>query len=312
MTAPLLPPVADAPAWDALRVPDAVYAAAVAAVGARHGFDVSHSARSPRGTSPVFLTDDRAVKLIPPPWAHELAREVAALERVHNRLPARTPAVLATGALDDWRYLVTERLPGVSLREVAQTLSPAARVAVAAQTGEVLAALHAVPCDGLAALTPDWNSFADERAAACVAFQRQYRLAEAAVAEIPAMLARAAPWVPDDRRALLHADLHHEHVLLTPRGDTWNVTGVIDFGDVVVGHPEYDLVTPVFFVARDDRDALRALFAGAGFRCDEAASRRMMAWSTMHRYNALARFLPADHGADALEALRARYWPVTA
>ena len=40
MTAPLLPPVADAPAWDALRVPDAVYAAAVAAVGARHGFDV--------------------------------------------------------------------------------------------------------------------------------------------------------------------------------------------------------------------------------------------------------------------------------
>jgi hypothetical protein len=49
-----------------------------------------------------------------------------------------------------------------------------------------------------------------------------------------------------------------------------------------------------------------------GFRCDERASRRLMAWSVMHRFNALSRYLPAPYGADALEHLRARYWPVFA
>lgn len=32
----------------------------------------------------------------------------------------------------------------------------------------------------------------------------------------------------------------------------------------------------------------------------------------MHRFNALSRYLPAPRGADALETLRARYWPTEA
>ena len=41
-------------------------------------------------------------------------------------------------------------------------------------------------------------------------------------------------------------------------------------------------------------------------------SRVVMAWSVMHRFNALSRYLPAPRGADALERIRARYWPVLA
>lgn len=307
---PLLPAVDSIAAWSALEVPERVYAAALAEVAARHGFDVAGAARSPRGTSAVFLTSTHAVKLVPPPWLAELPRETLALERVHGRLPVRTPAVHASGTLDGWGYLVTERLPGVALRELLAVLDDDARVAVAQQVGEALAALHEVPCADLPLLTPDWSAFAEERAEACGPFQRGRRLAPAAADALPDLLARGRPWVPDGRRALLHADLHHEHVLLEERGGAWRVTGLIDFGDVVVGHPEYDLITPAFFVAGANPQRLRALFAGAGFVCDLAASRRLMAWSAMHRFNALARFLPDDHGADAFETLRRAYWPV--
>jgi hygromycin-B 7''-O-kinase len=183
-------------------------------------------------------------------------------------------------------------------------------VSIARQTGELLAALHTVPCHDLPLLALDWPTFALERASACVSFQRERHLAAAAVEKLPSLLDDGAPLVPDARRALLHADLHHEHVLLEAHGNDWRITGMIDFGDAVVGHPEYDLIAPVFFVAGDDHARLHALFEGAGFRCNEAASRRMMAWSAMHRFNALARFLPPEHGAEAIESLRARYWPV--
>ena len=88
---------------------------------------------------------------------------------------------------------------------------------------------------------------------------------------------------------------------------------ILDFGDAVIGHPEYDLITPAFFVAGPNKTALRAMFAGAGFHCDEQASRRLAAWSALHRYNRykpLARFFAADHGAHALEHMLQPYWPI--
>lgn len=312
MTSRTLPAVETPDVWDALITRTELFTPALAVIAARHAIDLSDALRSPRGTSPVFLARLHAVKLIPPPWVAELASEVAALERVHGRLPVRTPGVIATGALDDWRYLVTERLPGVSLREALADVSPRALVSIARSAGETLAALHRVSCEGLDAMTPDWDAFARERAEVCVAFQRKYKLGEDALAAIPGVLERAAPLVPDGRRALLHADLHNEHVLLEARGGAWELTGMLDFGDTVVGHPEYDLITPAFFVARGQPEAQRALFEAAGFRCDETASRRLMAWSVMHRYNALARFLDGPHDAASLESLRQRYWPVCA
>lgn len=305
-----LPHVADPDAPGALKLADAAFAPALAELARRHGLDLAGAARSPTGSSPVFLTASLAVKLVPPKWAPELAREVVATARVHGRLPVRTPAVVADGALEGWRYLVTERLPGTSARDLLPTLTDRERVDLGRAVGETIAALHRVFCDDLPELAADWDAFARERAAACGAFQRRHGFEDEALAALPALLEDGAPLVPDGRRALLHADLHHEHVLLERRAGAWALSGVIDFGDAVVGHPEYELVTPVFLVVGPHPEALGALFDAAGFACDERASRRLMAWSAMHRFNALSRYLPAPRGPDALETLRRRYWPV--
>lgn len=310
MPSPVLPCVADANAPGAMRLADALFAPALTVLSQRHAVSLAHATRAATGSSPVFLTDTLAVKLVPPQWCAELEREVLAMARVSGRLPVRTPDVVATGELDGWRYLVSERLPGVSAREVHTTLNDRERVALGRAVGEVLAALHRVPCDDLPALAVDWNAFAQERAGACVDLQLRHGFEAHALASWPMLLAEAAPLVPDARRALLHADLHYEHVLLEQRGGAWTLTGVLDFGDAVRGHPEYDLITPVFLVVGAHREALRALFEAAGFRCDERTSRRMMAWSVMHRFNALTRYLPTPRSPDALTILRERYWPV--
>ncbi len=312
MTARLLPHIPDVDAPGALRLDDAVFAPALGVIAARHALDLDGVARSARGSSPVFLTSRHAVKLVPPQWREELVRERDATTALDGRLPVRTPAVVATGTLDDWSYLVTTRLPGVALRELGDALSLREQVALAEAVGATLAALHATPFDLAPSLAAPWEPFVDARIEACAGFQRRHGLDAAAVEAVPAVVAAGAPLDVDGRRALLHADLHHEHVLLERRDGAWTLTGVLDLGDAVVGHPEYDLVTPAFFVVGPAREARAAFFDAAGLRCDERASRRMMAWSVLHRFNALARFVHAPHGAGVFEALRARYWPVTA
>lgn len=305
----LLPAVPDAEAWDRTIVEQQAYEHALQIVAARHRLATTTVTRSPRGTSAIFLSESYAVKFIPPPWKHEHAIEQAALQRVDRKLPVRTPALLGAGAIDDWTYLVTERIEGESLRDLLPILTPDDRVAIAAQAGEALSALHEVSIEDMPLLTVDWSSFARERVAACENFQRRHHLAEPAVAQLAGLIEAGSPLIPDSRRALLHADLHHEHLYLKQCNGRWTLVGILDFGDAVIGHPEYDLITPAFFVAGPNKTALRAMFAGAGFHCDEQASRRLAAWSALHRYNALARFFAADHGAQALEYMRETYWP---
>ena len=150
MTARVLPHIPDPDAPGAMRLDDDVLAAALKVVAARHGLDLAGAARMPYGSSPVLATDVLAVKIVPPKWVPELERETVALERVHGRLPVRTPEVIATGALDDWRYLVSDRLHGTPARDLLPTLTDRERVVLAEALGEALTALHRVPCEALA------------------------------------------------------------------------------------------------------------------------------------------------------------------
>ena len=296
--------------WETLPIDETILHEALKIVGARHNLAMDRAVRNIQGFAPVLMTDAYAVKFLPPEWRDEAANEVAALERVHGRLPARTPVVVAVGEIEGWTYLVTERLSGVIYFALGPTLNLDERVFVSRQTGEALAALHQVPCEGLAVRQPDWDEFSAECVTTCVEHQRRKGLCEATLSQLPSLIKQGQPLIPDERRVLLHADLHSAHVLFEQQNGRWKLTGILDFGDAIVGHPEYDIVTPAFYIAGPNTVALQALFEPLGFRCDEESSQRLMAWSALHPYNDLARHLPPEQGADELGWLRKRYWPV--
>ncbi len=284
---------------------------ALGVIADRHALSLDNATPASTGSAPVFLTERWAIKLVPPQWQRELEAELIATERVHGKLTARTASVRARGAIDAWSYAVFERLDGTSLRDARDALSDSDRQSIAAQLGEALRSLHAVSTDGLDLLHVDWDAFAIERVRLAPTFQAKHGLSRPALDSLAPLFERARPLVVDDRRALLHADLHHEHILLAQQNGRWKLHALLDFGDAVVGHPEYELVTPVFLAVGPHRDALLALFSAMGFRCDERSAARLTAWSAMHKFNALSRFLPRDHGADALSILRETYWPRT-
>src|SRR5262249_39703883 len=150
------------------------------------------------------------------------------------------------------------------------------RVRLAGDVGRLVASFARVPTSGLDSIAVDAEAFAKDRAPACIEFQRRCGVSNEVLADIASCLDAAAPLVPDARRPPAHATIPADQLLVERRLGRYHLSGLIDFGDAMVMHPLYEIVTPVFLVVGPDRPALEGFFEAAGERLDEAASRRLV------------------------------------
>ncbi|MCB9564250.1 MAG: phosphotransferase [Kofleriaceae bacterium] len=305
----LLPELLDADGFRraliAGRAPGAtVWTAAAAAIAARHqlaaaGSPAASFTPAASGSSVVLLSPRHCVKLHAPDdtMRAACATEVAALRRVEGALPVATPAVIAAGELDGWPYFVATRVGGVAIDEVWPALDPRARRRLAHAVGVAVAALHAVRVDDLA-IGPAWAELAAAQRRGCVARERAGGLDDARVAELEALLVEGdrAP-ARRFRPALLHTELGPGHVLVEPGADgaIAGPSGLIDFGEAMIGDPEYDLAAVGLFVTRGDRAAFRAFGEGYGASAaeldDPARPLRLLRHALLHRYGTLTWYL---------------------
>lgn len=173
-----------------------------------------------------------------------LRREACLLPKLAGRLPLAIPRPEVVQVDDDPPFAAHRLVPGIELtRDRYLALPPDGRDRCAAQLAAFVDALHATDL-----------AVADH----CGIEVRDHRAHYAAVLRD----ARAQLWPrldPSDRAfveaqieeyvsssavgeepVLLHGDLSPEHVLYDP--DTRTVSGIIDFGDVFVGDPAWDLL----------------------------------------------------------------------
>jgi hygromycin-B 7''-O-kinase len=114
-------------------------------------------------------------------------------------------------------------------------------------------------------------------------------------------------------RALLHTELMREHLLASPDGSGWRLSGLFDFEPAMLGAPEYDFASFGLFVSCGDGNFLRRALLAYGHAehaLDGALQCRLMAYALLHRYSNLRWYLerlPAA-GATTLEQLAARWW----
>jgi hygromycin-B 7''-O-kinase len=309
-SARVLPPVSDVETYRALHKRNDRWGEALRAIADRHRLDISACERTASGGNIAFFAGPHVIKLFAPIWLDEQRREQEALAIAGGRLSVAVPSLVADGEIDDWAYLVVERLPGREIGHAWPLLEPRDKLHLAEALGALLAELHALPPPAGGALAIDWPAFVEERIAGAVAFQRRCGVSEALLERVPQWLADAAPLVPDARRSLLHGDVNHQQVLIAERRGRLELSGLFDFGDSIVGHPDYELISPIFLITKGEPGLSTALLHGYGIALDEHRSRRLMAWSVLHQFNDLTRYIPGPGDAGSLELLRQRYWPV--
>lgn len=280
---------------------------------ARHHLPASELTPAASGTNVVFTTADHVLKLYPPMWNDAAVGELTIVGHLAGQLPLETPALVAAGSFDAWRYLVVTRLAGTSLSEIWDTLEGSARCALAAQLGETMRELHALPIGTLGdvpVLRDRWPRVTQRPVAETLAHHRRQGVAEAWLSQLAEFLARRPPlWPESFSPVLVHSDIHPWHLLAERDGESWHLTGLIDFDDSVLGWKEYEFASPGVLMFAGDAGALAACLRAYGFEprdLNAGLRRRLMVYALLNRYwglDAMLEYGDPAHRCATLEEL---------
>ena len=283
-----LPPIADYDTYRAWRSDASRFLPVVRDIADAHALPCAAPHVFSTGTNLVVgLDGDLILKIFPPFLRPQFISEHAALRQLHGQLGIPIPDLIAVGERDGWPYLVITRLAGVVGSEVWPSLPEADKERVLFEIGAVIAEVQRVPPGALLAIEPRWDVFMQGQMAQCRARHQRLGLPQKFLAGLDDLLRDAAELIPmQPAPVILTGEYIPENFLLARRGDGWHVAGLFDFGDLLTGWGEYDLLGPSAFMAAGHPRRVCSLFDGFGIAHTEvtfALKRRLTALMLLHR-----------------------------
>ena len=269
------------------------------------------------GTNLVVDLDGRLVlKLFPPLYRAQFVSERASLRVLDGRLSLPIPRIVAENERDGWSYLILTRQNGVLASDVWSALDETEKKRVLAGVGRAIAEVQSVSPGELLAIEPGWSDFLDKQAARCIERHRRQGLSQRFLDGIAELLPDIPSIVPRDAPpVILTGEWIPENLLLTKESGEWKLSALIDFGDVMTGWREYDLLGPSTFMCAGSAARVASLMEGYGLQMnavDAAMRRRLLALLILHRASDF-RNIDIEHWgrrADQLIDLEAIIWPM--
>jgi hygromycin-B 7''-O-kinase len=300
------------------RLDAPVWRSAIAELCAQHGLAADQISAFTDGSNLVAAVNERfVVKIFPPFHRHQWESERRVLPALHGRLTIQTPAMIAQGVRDDgWPYLIIEKLPGVPVEACWSVLERAGKARLLEQIGAAMASAHAIGVGELSSLAPEWSSFIREQAARCKARHSALGMPQWLVDGIDERVRDvAALECAPGERAILTGEYTPFNLLAQRDAGGWDLTGMFDFGDAMLGPREYDLLGPSVFSCEGDAALVAALFRGyygTERAWDHPTRMRLLTLTLLHRYASFDKQIKIPGWRDrarSLDELAALIWP---
>ena len=260
----LLPGIASAADFYRERSRDlADWLPALDEIARRHSVTRGEVTRFPDGESPVFaFGEEFVVKLMPKLGSTIMQQEVDLLTFLapHAELPA--PRLVGQGELEDWQYLLMTRVAGIALQRAWREIPPEQHPRLAAEIGQLLAALHELPQIKMNPGGIDWTEFCHASFARWLARPSVGRISRALQDDGPRYFGAHGAAVATAQRRLLHGDLAPVNLLVRSEPAGWAISGMIDFGNAMRGDPWFDLTAASVLLQPGDRTIVHALLEG--------------------------------------------------
>jgi hygromycin-B 7''-O-kinase len=241
---------------------------------------------------------------------------VARSPSCRGQLRIAIPEIVIEGERDGWPYLVFTRLSGVLGADAWPSLPEADKERVLAEIGETIAEVQRVSAGPLASIEPGWDAFMRRQIEGCRARHTRLGLPEKFLNSLDDLLRDAAALTAlDGRPVILTGEYIPENFLLSCGGSGWHLAGLIDFGDVMTGRGEYDLLGPSAFMTAGMPRRVRSLFEGFGYSAADITpdlKRRLMALMLLHRASDPVRSICVEgwqQKAADLHELQDLLWP---
>jgi hygromycin-B 7''-O-kinase len=264
----------------------------------------------------VGLDDELILKIFPPFLRGQFISERFSLVQLRGRLSIPIPEIVFEGERDQWPYLVITRLPGILGTEAWPALPEDQKERVLAQIGETIAEVQRVPVGDLSRIEPRWDQFMSKQIEGCRARHQRLGLSQKYLDGLHDILRDAATLIPMNAPAvILTGEYIPENFLLSRESGGWKLSGLIDFGDVMTGWGEYDLLGPSAFMTAGMPRRVRSLFEGFGYSNADinfTLKRRLMALLLLHRASDPIRHICIEgwqQKAGDLFGLQELLWP---
>ena len=283
-----------------------------------HGLACTTSHVFATGTNVVIALDEKLIlKIFPPFLRSQFVSERGALAQLRGRLRIAIPEIVVEGERDGWPYLVITRLSGVLGSDAWPSLPEADKERVLAEIGETIAEVQRVPAGALARIEPDWDTFMRRQIAGCRARHERLGLPRRFLDGLDELLRDAATLTALDRPpVILVGEYIPQNFLLDRSASGWRLAGLFDFGVVMTGRGEYDLLGPSAFMTAGMPRRVRSLLEGFGYSAADInfdLKRRLMALMLLHRASDPVRHICIEgwqQKAADLHELQDLLWPI--
>ena len=315
---PSLPPFTSYESFAAFRADPAQWLPVARDIAASHGLSCAAPHVFATGTNLVLALDENLIlKLFPPFLRSQFISERSSLAQLHGHLRVAIPEIVAQGERDGWPYLVITGLPGVLGAQAWPSMPEADKERVLAEIGEIIAEVQRAPIGELSRIEPGWAGFMRGQIAGCRARHERLGLPPKFLDGLDGLLRDAAALIPlDTAPVILVGEYIPENFLLRSESDGWHLAGLFDFGDVMTGWGEYDLLGPSAFMTEGRPRRVQRLFEGFGYSAADITpdlKRRLMALMMLHRASDPVRHIRIDgwqQKAANLEELQELLWPI--
>lgn len=254
-----------------------------------HEFPPAILQRCEEGTNIVFYYGDLIIKIFPPFHEQQWQSERLALKHLYNKLSVPTPELKYEGRIADWPYLIMTRLSGILLEGTWESLPYENKLIIIKELGLLIHEVHNLPIDGLD-IDFNWNSFLEQQINNCMIQHKTMQCANKLLSEIPKYIEAVKPTLFCNHPVLLTGEYTPMNFLIHQTEDIWHISGLFDFGDVMLGLPQYDLLGPGAFLIQGNKKLLKAFLLSYGYKPDELnewLSHQLTALMLLHQYSDL-------------------------
>lgn len=258
----------------------------------RHQLSFRTLRRPDGGEHVVFLVDNAFVIKIYTPFRGGFRREKNGLEFASGKTSLRLPEILFAGEIENFNYLVLNRLEGVLMtRERWLGLKTREQTRIVSQLAEGLKELHS---HDARAIDFDWREFIERQAATVIERQAANGGNPEWIESLPRYLAESLPLLPaNSAKVFLHGDVHFGNLRLTKKNGGWLISGLFDFADSLAGFHEYEFTAVGVLMIQGQGELQREFFRAYGYRendLDETLRRRLMLLTILYECADLRRY----------------------
>ena len=268
------------------------------------------------GTNIVFAYGEgMVIKIFPPFHLNQFTSDHLVLTHLEGKLSVKTPKLEHVGMLDGWPYMVMSQLEGTLLETLWETMDHANKVIIMRELGTLIREVHSLPTKGLEEIDCHWEQFIEQQFNHCLEQHRSKNLPKALLQELPAYLESVKAILPQIKQpVLLTGEYTPMNFLVKQVNGLWHIEGLIDFGDAMLGLPEYDLLGPGAFLIQGDKQLLSVFLQAYGYTPDQMTaqlSRQLTGLMLLHQYsnlNVQIRIKDWQHKVRHLQDLENLVW----